>query len=575
MDEDLKRYQFIRTLTIGIFLIIIIFSFKLQIFEGKKYYRLSEENRIKKKYITAPRGNIYDRHGKEIANTRPAFYVSIIPALTNEDCIKRIAQILGFDPEFIKMKIMKIEKNPFVSVKIGRDISFEQVSIIEEEIEELSGVEVGVEPVRNYPYNDLFCHVLGYVSEITDIELKQLKSYKLGDYIGRSGLEQEYEKELAGTDGIDYIEVDVKGRELGKVSEYRPVPPINGKDLYTSLDLELTDSTANFLKNYPRAAAVALNPQNGEIYVLYSKPGFNPNRFVRGLTEKEWEELNNPQDAPLYNRATMSCYPIGSTIKPFLALAGLDKGMITIGTTFEPCTGGIKFGNQYFGCWKIHGRLHLIDAIAHSCDVYFYQLGRYLGIDIISDILYEVGFGKPTGIDLPQEKTGLVPDRKWMEKRYGKNWTEGHIFNLSIGQGDILATPLQLARAYTIFANKRNGLVYPHIKVGIKSDILGISRKKEAIEVVCEALNNVVKRGTGMMAQVQGFEVCGKTGTAENPHGEDHSLFVGFAPKDEPQILVCVIVENAGHGGSVAAPVVGRIIKTFMALNKGMTGAEN
>uniref|UniRef100_A0A7V1EIE4 Penicillin-binding protein 2 n=1 Tax=candidate division WOR-3 bacterium TaxID=2052148 RepID=A0A7V1EIE4_UNCW3 len=567
MDQDLKTYRFLQTLLFITFAIILFFSIKLQIFEGNKYYRLSEENRIKKKYIIAPRGKIYDRQGREIANTRPAFYVSIIPALTDQSSIEKIAQILSVDVNMIQKKL-KIEKNPYVSIKIDRDVSFREVSIIEEQIEELAGVEVGVEPVRNYPYNELLCHLLGYVSEITDLELKQFKEYKLGDYIGRTGIEQQYEKILAGKDGIDYIEVDVKGRELGKVPEYRPIPPIPGNDLYTTIDLELTDSTASFLKNYPRASAIAMNPQNGEIYVFYSKPGFDPNRFVRGLTEAEWQALNNPKEAPLYNRVTMSCYPIGSTIKPFIALASLDKGMLGPEKRFESCKGSLRLGNRYFGCWKIHGSLNLVDAIVYSCDVYFYQLGRYLGIDNITDILFEVGFGKPTGIDLPQEKTGLVPHRNWMEKRYGKNWTEGHIFNLSIGQGDILATPLQIARAYSVFANQKNAIVLPHLNKAIETDDKIVNRKIEAFEIVRDALSNVVVKGTGMMAQVQGFEVSGKTGTAENPHGEDHSLFVGYAPKENPRMLVCVVVENAGHGGSVAAPIVGRIIKTYYEINK-------
>ncbi|MEO0095294.1 MAG: penicillin-binding protein 2 [candidate division WOR-3 bacterium] len=567
MVQELKTYRFLQTLLFGAFAVILFFSIKLQIFEGTKYYRLSEENRIKKKYIIAPRGKIYDRRGKEIANMRPAFYVSIIPALVDQNSIETVARILEIDINTIQKKL-KIEKNPYVSVKINRDVSFKQISIIEEKIEELPGVEVGVEPVRNYPYNQLLCHLLGYVSEITDLELKQFKEYKIGDYIGRIGIEQQYEGILAGKDGIDYIEVDVKGRELGKVPEYRPIPPIPGNDLYTTIDLELTDSTAKFLKDYPKASAIAMNPQNGEIYVFYSKPGFDPNRFVHGLTDEEWLVLNNPKEAPLYNRVTMSCYPIGSTIKPFLALGALDLGMIGAEKRFDPCRGGLKLGNRYFGCWKIHGSLNLIDAIIYSCDVYFYQLGRYLGIDNITDVLFEVGFGKPTGIDFPQEKVGLVPERKWMERRYGKNWTEGHIFNLSIGQGDMLATPIQLARAYTIFANQENSIVTPHLNKNLNTGSKKIEKKIDALKLVREALSGVVARGTGMMAQVQGFEVSGKTGTAENPHGEDHSLFVGYAPKENPEILVCVVVENAGHGGSVAAPIVGKIIKTYYEISK-------
>lgn len=567
MDEELKKYRTLETLIFGIFIVIIIFSLKLQIFEGEKYYRLSDMNRIKKKYISAPRGNIYDRRGRIIANTRPAFYVSVIPALIEQNSIESIARLLEIDLNTIQRKI-KLEKNPYVSVKISRDIPFEQISLIEESLEDLPGIEVGIEPVRNYPYKELFCHVLGYVSETAELELKQLKDYKIGDYIGRIGLEQQYEITLRGNDGIDYIEVNVTGREIGKVAEYRPVSPTPGKDLYTTLDLELSDSTAQFLKDYPRAAVIVLNPQNGEVYVMFSKPGFDPNRFVHGLTEQEWQSVNNPDNATLYNRAVMSCYPIGSTIKPFIALAGLEAGLIELTKRFEPCRGGLRFGNRYFGCWKTHGSLALLDAIVYSCDVYFYQLGRYLGIDIIAKTLSDVGFGKQTGIDLPQEKIGIVPNRTWMEKKYGKNWTEGHILNLSIGQGDILATPLQLARAYTLFANPANILVTPHLNKNLKTQNFVINKNKEALNIIQKALAGVVEKGTGMMAQVPGLRVSGKTGTAENPHGDDHSIFIGYAPEENPEILVCIVVENAGHGGSIAAPIVAKIIKTFWAINK-------
>ncbi len=566
MDEGIRKYRVLQWLIFGAFAIITIFSIKLQIFEGKKYHRLSDENRIKKKYVTAPRGNIYDRLGREIANTRPAFYVSVIPAFAEQSSIEKIAAMLEVDISTIQQKI-KLEKNPYVSIKVSRDISFKQISLIEELLEDLPGVEVGIEPVRNYPYQDLFCHVLGYVSEITESELKQRKDYKIGDYTGRIGLEQQYEEQLRGTDGVDYIEVDAKGQELGKVSEYRPVPSTPGKDLYTTLDLELTDSTAKYLKDFARAAAVALNPQNGEIYVIYSKPGFDANRFVHGLTETEWQILNNPKDATLYNRATMSCYPIGSTIKPFVALTGLDAGVIDQTKRFDPCKGKFAFGNRYFGCWKVHGSLALIDAIVSSCDVYFYQLGRFLGFDALIKTLGEVGFGKLTGIDLPQEKIGILPDRNWMEKRYGKAWTEGHILNLSIGQGDILSTPLQLARAYTLFANTKNTLITPHLNKELQFSGTVVNKKEEALNIVRQALTDVVSRGTGMMAQTKDLNVAGKTGTAENPHGEDHSLFVGYAPAENPEILVCVVVENAGHGGSIAAPVVGKIIKLFWTIN--------
>jgi penicillin-binding protein 2 len=473
---------------------------------------------------------------------------------------------------------MAMEKNPYMSVKVGHDVPFDKFSIIEESLEDLKGVEVGIEPLRNYPYQEDFSHLIGYVGEITEAELKTTDAYLPGNYLGRMGLEEQYEDILKGTDGVEYIEVDARGREVGPVLEKRPVPVTLGKDLYTSVDFALTESTALYLADYEKGAVVALDPRTGEILTLYSKPGFDPNLFVRGVGTDEWQVLNNAENAPMYNRATMSCYPCGSTFKPFIALAALDAGMIDENRVFEPCRGQYILGRRSFRCWKIHGRLALVDAIIHSCDVYFYQLGRFIGVDTIASRLRKIGFGQVTGIDLPQEKTGILPDRKWFAARYGDYWTEGHILNLSIGQGDLLVTPLQLACAYSLFVNGGR-IPRPHLLKAEKITYLSTGINPAALEVVCRGLKGVVSVGTGVMAQVRDIEVSGKTGTAENPHGKDHSWFVGYAPAQEPKILVCVLVENAGHGGSVAAPIAGKIINAYLQLGKNPrvteTGAVN
>jgi len=562
MDENLKKFKLIRNI-IGIgFALILLASIRLQIIEGKKHYRLSEENRIRKKFITAPRGKIFDRNGLEIANTRPGLYVSIIPNIVDENTLREISRILNINQVAITEKL-KIEKNPFMPVKIAHDIATNQIAIIEENVDVLKGIEVGVEPVRNYPYGELFCHLLGYVGEITADELKKDESYSIGAYIGRMGLEQYYEKNLRGVDGIEYIEVDARGREAGKIAEKRPVPVTPGNDLYTTIDLALSESIAVYLKDYKKAACVCLNPKNGEVLVLYSKPGFDLNLFTYGIQEEEWQILNNDPAAPMYNRATMSCYPCGSAFKPFVALAALDAKMVTKEKRFEPCRGEYRLGTRIFKCWKIHGSLDLTNAIIHSCDIYFYQLGRFIGVDTITSRARVIGFGKLTGIDLPNEKTGILPDRKWFENRYSKYWTEGHILNLSIGQGDLLVTPLQLACAYTIFTNEAK-IAIPHLVKNIGAAYRKTDISKSAIDIVKQGLLGVVSAGTGAMARLKNIEVCGKTGTAQNPHGDDHSIFVGFAPAQDPQILVCVIVENAGHGGSVAAPIAGNIMRIYL-----------
>ncbi len=566
MDESIAKFKILRNGILFLAVIVILWSIRLQVFEGRKYSRLSEENRIRTKYTEAPRGRILDRHGRELANTRPGFYVSVVRAAIDEQTLKILERILDMKADDILEK-SQIEKNPYNPVKIAHDISYEQLSLIEEKLDVLNGVEVGVEPLRNYPYGDLLFHQIGYVGEITAKELERDGSYFIGDYIGKMGIEQYYENILRGTPGVEYIEVDARGKEVGKITEKRSTLPTAGYDLRTTLDAALIESVAVYLEDYEKAACVCLDPGNGAIIVLYSKPGFDPNLFTHGLQKTEWDILHKDPNAPIYNRATMSCYPPGSTFKPFIALAALDSKIIENGKRFEPCSGEYRLGRRTFRCWKTHGSLNLTGAIVNSCDIYFYQLGSLVGIDTIFDRASRIGFGKKTGIDLPNEKTGIMPDRIWYEKRYGRNWTRGHIFNLSIGQGDILVSPIQLACAFTVFANAGK-IPMPHIIEKNDTTFYTSGLSPEAIETVRIALAGVVARGTGTLARVPNFEVCGKTGTSQNPHGEDHSLFVGFAPANDPAILVCIIVENAGHGGSVAAPIAGKIMRSYLGSHK-------
>jgi penicillin-binding protein 2 len=562
MVENINKFKIIRNAMFCIAAIIIISSIRLQIIEGAKNYRLSEENRIRQRRLSAPRGKIYDRNHVEIANTRPGFYVSAIKSITDDSTLQVLKAVLNIDLKTIDERF-RLEENPHMPVKIAHDISYRQLSIIEEHIDELKGINVDVEPLRNYPYGELFSHVLGYVGEITQHEMKLHQGYTINDYIGKMGVEEQYETILKGTDGVEYVEVDALGREISKITEKRPNPIEYGVDLHTTLDCALTESVAVYLESYNKAACVCLKPRTGEILVLYSKPGFDPNLFVHGLEREEWAILNTSSEAPMYNRAIMSCYPCGSTFKPFIALAALDAGMVTEHKRFNACHGYYRLGNRIFKCWKKHGSLDLTKAIIHSCDVYFYQLGSYIGIDTIISRTRPLGFGQQTGIDLPNEKSGLLPDRSWFEKKYGSNWTEGHVFNLSIGQGDLLVTPLQLACAYTIFVND-SFIPRPHL---VKQDTIvyrNIDLSPSALEIVRTALHGVVTTGTGTLARSQRCEACGKTGTVQNPHGEDHAVFVGFAPYTDPEILVCLFIEHAGHGGSAAAPIAGKIITTYM-----------
>lgn len=576
MDEKVVNFKVIRNIILILAAVLVGWSIKLQVIEGRKYSRLSEENRIRRIFNPAPRGRILDRKGIEIANTRPGFYVSVVRAAIDEKTLNALAKILDISKQDIIEK-SKIEKNMYNPVKIAHDISYEQLSLIEEKIDIFNGVEVGVEPLRHYPYGEVLFHLVGYVGEITCGEIEEDSSYVLGDYIGKMGLERYYERILRGTNGVEYVEVDAKGKEVGKIAEKRSIPPTPGVDVITTIDIALTESVSVYLKDFKKAACVCLDPKSGAVLALYSKPSFDPNLFTHGLHKADWNILINDPNAPMYNRVTMSCYPPGSTFKPFIALAALDSRMSAKEKRFDPCLGTYRLGRRNFDCWKKHGRLDLIDAIVYSCDIYFYQLGRMIGIDTIAERSSRFGFGKRTGIDLLNEKSGNLPSRVSYERNYGLNWTQGHIFNLSIGQGDLLVSPLQLACAYSLFANEGK-IPIPHIISRNDTTYFTTNISTEAIETVKEALIGVVDHGTGMMARIPGIEICGKTGTSQNPHGDDHALFVGFAPVAGPQILVCIIVENAGHGGSIAAPITGRIIKAYLNSidrgNSSVTGAS-
>jgi len=572
MDENLKKFRVLRNLLFFCFIVVILGSARLQILEKHKYYRLSEENRIRQTTIPAPRGTIYDRYGKELANTRPGFYVSVVQTIIDDTTMNLLLEYLDLNLQEVEER-MAMQKNPFMPVKIAHDISYSQLSVIEENMDKLRGVHVSVEPLRNYPFGSIFCHVLGYVGEITRAELAADTGYTLNDYIGKMGLEQYHEQTLKGKNGIDFTEVDARGREVGPLIEKRPVSFIPGQDLHITIDCALSESVAVFLADHEKAACVCMDPRTGEILVLYSKPGFDPNIFVHGLDPHEWNVLNSAPDAPMYNRAIMSCYPAGSTFKPFVALAALDANLSTPDTRFTQCTGRYRLGNRIFRCWKKHGSLDLHDAIVKSCDIYFYQLGRLIGIDSLHSRTIQFGFGKKTGIDLPNEKRGCLPDRSWFVKNYGENWTAGHMFNLSIGQGDLLVTPLQLTCAFSALAY-HGVLPKPYLLKGTSSQSDTLKIDSHAIAFVRNALHGVVTSGTARLAAVHGCEVCGKTGTIQNPHGDDHAVFVGYAPHEAAKIVVCVFVENAGHGGSIAAPITGKIIQAYMKLQGIRTYAE-
>jgi penicillin-binding protein 2 len=565
------------------FLVIIIKLFQLQIIGGKRYFRLAEANRIRKIYTPAPRGKVLDRHNIPLADSRPAFAISVIPCEMDSLTIINLMRFAEIDDERIKNWINDVAylRTP---IKVKRNIDMKSVLKLEENSHLLSGVSIEVEPIRVYPNGPAYAHMIGYLSDISPDELKKDTFYKPWHYIGRAGIELQYEKYLRGLDGIRYTEIDAAGRELGPLNEKREILPHAGYDVQLTIDASLQNFAYELMGKYERGAVVGIDLRDGGILCLLSYPGFDPELMTRGISASEWQKLISNKSSPLINRTISSAYPPGSTIKPILALPALEKKLIDEYTRFSSCQGSFTYGNRTYRCLSRHGSLNLFNAIVKSCNVYFYQFGLKLGIDNITSILQTWSIDEKTGIDLAGERNGNIPSRDWLDQRYGKNrWTSGVLPNFAVGQGEILITPLQLALIYGAIAN--DGVYYtPHllqtIKDGDKIIELYQGQKKQIpfsepnLKFIKQALKEVVANGTGGAAYLTDISVAGKTGTAENPPRLDHAWFVGYAPTENPEVVFCVIVENVGKGGAHAAPIVRELIRKYFEQKNSVTSYE-
>ncbi len=573
--------------------VLLIRAAQLQIFEGGKYKNYSRQNRVRKVAIPAARGLIITREGIIIAESQPAFNLVLFAVKDWGPAVVQASQLLSLDTISVKRSILdQRSAYPKDPAYITKNLSPAQVGIIEEHADKLPGLRVEVDSRRDALYGNYASHLIGYTSEMNSVEYEDLKTqgYRLGDFLGKGSLEKQYEKLLHGSDGCEFVEVDAKGREQGNIPDLERLEPVPGANLYLTIDWNLQQLAESLFADGMIGAVVALDPNNGQILALVSSPNFDPNLFAAGISSNDWVRLVNDPSYPLWDRAIKSAYPPGSTFKIFTAAAALDNGLIDENKLLpKACHGSLRIGNRTFKCWKAggHGSLNLHNAIVQSCDVYFYQLGQLLGVQGISDLCLKVGLGSVTGIDLPQETAGLVPTTDWYEKRLGKgSWGGGVPANIAIGQGELLVTPLQMAVMYGAIGN--NGMLFqPHLVLRIE-DYKGELLEKEklnsrrldispnTIAIIKEALAGVVNQpgGTGGSARVAGVEVAGKTGTSQNPHGDDHSWFVAFAPKDNPVISVAVLVENAGHGSAVAAPLAGKLLKRYLA-EKGIIKDDN
>ncbi len=575
-----RRYFVLRMALFGIIGVLLVRLYMLQLFSYQEYVGESERNSIRLIETEPVRGYIFDKNGKLVVDDGPSFTVTVTQSEFRGYNISQLAILLGVDAPTLQDRInrgVSSAHSRFTPVRIKRDISFASLSSIEEHLFELPGVSYEVESKRIYLGPAKAPHLLGYCKEIGEAQLtKYGDRYKLGDMIGFSGIEASYEQFLRGEKGKEFISVNAKGQILGGYDGGKEdVAPREGFDLILNTDFNIQAYAESLMTNN-KGAFVALDPETGGVLAMVSSPDYDPSVFSGVTPAAEWDSLNNNPEKPLFNRATMTLYPPGSTFKMVLAAAALQDGIIDK-NWHVTCAGGFRLGNRFYKCTHVHGTVNIVQAIAQSCNTFFYQLMLKVGLDRWNEYARKFGFGKKTNIDISEEVAGLVPSTSYYDHVYGSGkWTQGFVVNLGIGQGEIGVSPLQMACYAAALANGgvwdqplivheiRNKATHRMEEMHRASRNLDFSPKVMAI--IREGMLKCVEApgGTGPLARIPGVEVAGKTGTAENPHGADHAWFVGFAPFDHPKIAVACIIENAGFGGTKAAPICGKVMQRYL-----------
>ena len=593
-----RRLTGIAVLVVAVWMLLLTRLFYLQVVQGDVYRVSAERNSVRTQRVDAPRGVITDRNGDVLVGSRPSFDVLVVPHETDDvpTTLARIAGLTGRDLETVKTSYGEPRgRMRFQPQRVAHDLDRDSLAMVESRLWALGGVITQVTPVRGYRYGASAAHLVGWLGEIGAEQLnrKEFQNYRRGDIIGVGGIEKLLDTDLRGRPGGRNLLVDAHGRELQLLSSVEPEP---GRNVVLTVDHRLQEAAEEGLdREHKSGAVVALDPRNGEILALVSRPAFDPNEFAIGIDPARWRQLNTDPQTPLVNRALQGQYPPGSTYKVVTAIGGLEEKLINEHVEVT-CAGSFRLGRRTYRCWKPggHGVVDLHTAIVQSCDVFFYKVGLDLGVNRLAYYARALGLGSRTGIDLSGEMGGLVPTKEWKERRDGTPWVEGDTVSLAIGQGMNLWTPLQLANAYAAIVN--GGIRYrPHVLKRLEEpdgrivrqvdpEVLGeLPVSPQTLAAVKSGLVGVVQEphGTGsIMKNLPGGVIAGgKTGTAQVvglPAGarpdledveheeRDHAWFVTFVPAEAPRLVVAVLVEHGGHGGSAAAPIAREVVTRFL-----------
>jgi penicillin-binding protein 2 len=603
-QREIHYFRVRLALSLGFVLLLLLILLArfvyLQVMQQSHYQTLAENNRISIVPIAPSRGLILDRNGVILAHNYSAYTLEITlnKVADLKATIDELAKLIDIQPgDRKRFKRLLADNRKFESLPIRNRLTDDEVARFSAQRYRFPGVEIKARLFREYPYHEQISHLVGYIGRINEGEAAQLEedemaaNYRGSDYIGKTGIERSYEGELHGKTGFQQVEVDAGGREVRVLSR---TPPVSGNNLVLTIDAKLQEIAEQAFGNY-RGALVAIDPSNGEVLAFVSKPGYDPNLFIDGIDEQSWNELNNSPDVPLNNRALRGQYSPGSTIKPFMALAGLHYNKRAPGYTIsDPGYFSLPGSRHRYRDWKKegHGSVDLYKSIVVSCDTYYYGLATELGIDNIYSFFSKFGFGKKTGIDMEGEVSGLMPSQEWKQKRYKQRWYAGDTVSVGIGQGYNLVTPLQLAYATATLAN--DGVAYrPHLLKEVQNSR---TSEKQALATTLESNLNLnsehlalVKSAMVAVTQPGGtaakagagapYTFAGKTGTAQvigikqgekyieskiQERHRDHAWFMAFAPSDQPKIALAVLVENGGHGSSTAAPIARKVLDYFL-----------